>query len=342
MENSLATLLGALSARFEVTVLGTCAEVAGFVAARRPGATVRIVPEVAGGGNLARLARLVRTVRALRPDLLQASMGELYAAQHALTAAVVTGTPSVAVIHGVLPRHSQPKDFLFRWVMQRVTAVGAVSSYVAREVEAEFRLPSGSVHLLYGGVEHPGARPPVRREHPDEVVVGAVGRLAPEKGFDVLVRAMTALPACRLVIVGDGRDRSRLESLAARSGVAARVSFAGWVEPPWSAKLSFDLLVAPSRAEGFGLSVVEAMLAETPVVAASVGGLGELVHDGITGLLVPPEDPSALAAAVARLAADPELRATMGKRGRDSVVGRYSVEGMVRAYEQVFDAVART
>jgi glycosyltransferase involved in cell wall biosynthesis len=146
------------------------------------------------------------------------------------------------------------------------------------------------------------------------------GRLVPIKGFDLLLQALPAildaLPASRLLLVGDGPDRPLLEAQARALGVADRVQLVGVHAQVAPFLAAADLLVAPSRNEGLGKALVEAMALGCPVVATRVGGIPTVVADGETGRLVPPEDPGALAQAVAELLGDPGLRQTMGEAGR--------------------------
>jgi glycosyltransferase involved in cell wall biosynthesis len=218
-------------------------------------------------------------------------------------------------------------------LIRHLQVVGGVSKFVCRSIESEYRLPAGSARLLYNGIEDLPLPPPVGEgRSTSAMVIGAVGRCAPEKGFDVLLRAMVELPAdCRLVLLGEGAEQDE-----------DRVQFVGWVDPPWAATWKFDVLVAPSRVEAFGLVAVEAMRAKIPVIASGVGGFVEIIDDGSTGLLVEPGDPSALAVAIRRLSQDPVEHKAMAERAYDSVLGRFSVEAMAQAYVEVFDGIRKS
>lgn len=146
-------------------------------------------------------------------------------------------------------------------------------------------------------------------------VVGSMGRLAPQKGFDLLVEAMPALlaaePGTRVLIAGEGPERGRLERHARELGVDHALELVGYVEDPRAVFGATDVFVLPSRHEGFGLVFLEAMAMEVPVVGTRVVGIANAVRDGRTGILVPPEDPGALAEAILRLFAEPELRRSL-------------------------------
>ena len=168
--------------------------------------------------------------------------------------------------------------------------------------------------------------------------IGTIGRLDRQKGFDLVLRSLVELPDSHLVIIGDGPERGALEQLAAELGVAARTEFQGWRDDPRRHLTTFDVFVAPSRFEGFPLVIVEAMLAGLPVVASAVGSVAEAVVDGRTGLLVPPEDPRALARALAALLGDSGRRMSMGAAGREHAQA-FTPRAMALAYERLYHEI---
>lgn len=154
----------------------------------------------------------------------------------------------------------------------------------------------------------------------DELLVGAIGRLDPVKGQGDLLRAFAQLadahPRARLLLVGDGPDRSRLTALAGRGAGAARVHLAGNVAAAAQTLPALDVFVLPSHSECHSIALLEAMRAGCAVVATAVGGNVESIAHGRDGLLVPPADPAALAEALARLLGDTSLRHTCGANAR--------------------------
>ncbi len=144
----------------------------------------------------------------------------------------------------------------------------------------------------------------------------ALGRLHRNKGFDVLIRALPALPSLRLVLAGEGPERAPLQRLAQELGVAGRLSMPGWRGDQAGLLAACDVLVCPSRIEPLGNVVIEAFSAARPVVAAAVAGPLELIDPGRTGLLVPPEDPARLAAAIRTVLDDQPLAARLAAAGR--------------------------
>ncbi|MBI4570276.1 MAG: glycosyltransferase family 4 protein [Planctomycetes bacterium] len=182
------------------------------------------------------------------------------------------------------------------------------------------------------------ARPPGGAPFP---LAAVVGRLAGEKGHTYLFQAMEALvadfPAMLLLVIGDGPLAGDLREEARRRGVADRVAFIGLRKDVPRLLAACDLVVLPSLYESHGLALAEAMALSLPVVGTRAGGVPELVVDGECGLLAPPGDPQALADAIRRLANDPVLAARLAAAGRRRVEARYSLDGMVRRTEDLYE-----
>jgi glycosyltransferase involved in cell wall biosynthesis len=174
-------------------------------------------------------------------------------------------------------------------------------------------------------------------------VLGVVARLEPEKGHRYLIEAMPAIlrgaPETWLVIVGEGSLDASLRGLAASllGPAARRIVFTGRREDVAAITAEIDVAVLPSLREAQGISILEAMARRKPVVASAVGGIPEVLTNGLHGLLVPPADPLALAEACIRLACSPSLRSRMGEAGRATVEARFSLDAMVRQIEAIYD-----
>jgi glycosyltransferase involved in cell wall biosynthesis len=141
-------------------------------------------------------------------------------------------------------------------------------------------------------------------------------------------------------VAGDGPRAAELRVLAASLGIADRVTFLGHREDVDALLHEADAFVLPSRSEAFPNSVVEAMAAGLPVVAAGVGGLLELIDSGRDGVLVAPDDPAALAAALDALIADPSRARAIGDAAHDTIARRYSFDRMVRAFEELYRSLS--
>ncbi len=172
----------------------------------------------------------------------------------------------------------------------------------------------------------------------------ALGRLHPNKGFELLFEALAMTPDVQLWIAGDGPLRPRLETLAPRLGLAERVHFLGWREDVPALLASADLLVCPSLHEPLGNVVIEAWSAGLPVVATASDGPSELIEDGESGVLVPlPDRPgggaAALAHAIQRVCGDPALRATLVRAGRLAYEREFTEQAVVARYRGFFERV---
>ena len=174
-------------------------------------------------------------------------------------------------------------------------------------------------------------------------LLGVVARLEAEKGHRYLIEAMPAIlrsaPETWLVIVGEGSLDAELRAQAAAlpHHVGDRIVFTGRREDVAAITGEIDVAVLPSLREAQGISILEAMARRRPVVASAVGGIPEVVTDGLDGILVRPADPPALAEACIRLACSPPLRARLGEAGRATVEARFSLDAMVRRIEAVYD-----
>lgn len=167
------------------------------------------------------------------------------------------------------------------------------------------------------------------------VIIATVGSLHPRKGHAQLVRAfaeLTKREPARLIIVGEGPLAGELAQLAEDLGVADRVWFTGYLADPYGLLREVDIYVQPSIEEGFGIAVLEAMALGRPVIASKAGGLPELIEDGQTGLLVEPDDIAELGAALARLAADPDLRQALAANALRMAERRYDARMTSRSY----------
>jgi glycosyltransferase involved in cell wall biosynthesis len=177
----------------------------------------------------------------------------------------------------------------------------------------------------------------------EDVLVGVVARLEPEKGHRWLLSAwpsvVAAAPRSWLAIVGDGSLGEELRAQAATLPATARerVVFTGRRDDVAAITGELDIAVLPSLREAQGISILEAMARRRPVVASAVGGIPEVLTDGVDGILVPPADPAALADALARLSRSPSLRERIGEAGYRTVAERFSIDAQVRAIQVVYD-----
>lgn len=191
-------------------------------------------------------------------------------------------------------------------------------------VDARARLGIGSGQFVIGWV---GRMTGVKRT--DDVLESL--RLTRERGVDAV-----------LLMVGDGPDREHVEERASRLGIVRHCLFLGYQEDVSGWYRAFDAMILPSANEGTPVVVIEALAAGCPVVATDVGGVSDVVREGVDGFLVPARDTEALAERLTRLARDPELRARMGAAGRESVPARYAVERLVTDIDELYRSLLAT
>lgn len=237
----------------------------------------------------------------------------------------------------------------------RLSAMIAVSEAVRRAFLAAGVMGPARVVTVPNGVDTARVVPErngLRRRAGlggDVPVIGYVGRLSPEKGVPTLLEAARRLRpvaegGARVFVVGDdprpgGAYGAGLRRLAGEPGLAGRVHFFGWVEDAEAAAADFDVQVVCSRAEPFGLATLEGMARGRAVVATAAGGSPEIIRDGVDGLLVPPDDPDALARSLDRLLGDPGLRRRLGEAARRRVAERFSLAAMLDRVEAVYERV---
>lgn len=203
----------------------------------------------------------------------------------------------------------------------------------------ELGLERSQMAPIVNGVDTTYFAPPEEKDLLPFVKAVFVGRLTTQKGVDLLLRAWAELTEPReLILVGDGAERPSLEALASQLKLD-HVTFIGSTNDVRTYLQQADLFVLPSRAEGIPNAMLEAMACGLPVVATPVGGIPDVVLDGESGLLVPPEDVPALAAAIRRLLADSDLRHQMGQKARERVVSDYSLKAVTTRHLELYREV---
>jgi glycosyltransferase involved in cell wall biosynthesis len=175
-------------------------------------------------------------------------------------------------------------------------------------------------------------------------VIGYVGRLVRIKNLPLLIEAVSIVHRSRkvmLIIAGDGTERASLERTAADWGLSDRVRFCGWQHDLRAFYSMTDVVALSSRNEGTPVALIEAMAAARPVVATAVGGVPDAITDKVTGLLVPPGDPRAYAAALEKLAASPEFRASLGAAAREDVRSRFAAARLIDDLDSLYRSLIR-
>ena len=339
------------AARFEVSVVALSAGSA-VRKLQRAGAPVTVIDDpddaIATGALAAHLT-------SIRPDVVH---NHMYRAELVGTrAAIALGEVGhrrpyvVSTIHSSRVRTTEDREQLRR-LTPSMDRLIAVSRSIERKLHDEERT-AVPIELIYNGVDlerydHQEPCCTLRDEYgmePGSQIVGVVARLEPEKGHPTLLEAwpavLRAVPDAYLLVIGEGSQRDALEAMARNLRIAHRVVFTGRRDDVPAVTAALDVAVLPSYREAQGLSILEAMALSRPVVASNVGGIPEMIADGVTGLLVEPHDAAGLARAITRLLTDHPLADTLARQAHDMVHDRFSIEYMVEAVQRIYEEGAR-
>jgi glycosyltransferase involved in cell wall biosynthesis len=261
----------------------------------------------------------------------------------ALAARVAGVRALVCSYHSPIGRESTQRRLAMRMIHQALGVYAiAVSSVVRDQVATCYKPRSGRLLQIPSSVEDvaPGGARPQAGAH-SQLTIGFVGRLSHEKGVDILLSALAQVAdrgRYRVVLIGDGHERAALERQTRDLGLDGVVEFRGMLLNASAYLSEFDVVVIPSRLEGFGMIGAEACAASRPIIASRVGGLLDIVVDGENGWFVPPDDPAALALALERAAAEPATLQRMGEAGRRRYEAYWRVETMAARIAQVYEA----
>lgn len=358
LENGVVNVINRLDrGRFESSVC--CLKRAGEFARRIDDPRVVIHEMDWRGGNDPRLAlRLAELLRRTRPHIVHTRNAEPFF--YGFAGAKLARAQ--ALVHSEHGRKFDDRPARFavqRWMSRHTDAIFAVSGQLKTDLVRHVGMPESSVEVLHNGVDlsrfavadraipSVDERAALRREWgvPDNaLVVGSVGRLVAVKNYALLLRAVASgAPEVHLVLAGEGPERAALTAQAAALGIAARVHLLGHSNDVDRVLRAFDIFVLPSISEGMSNTLLEAMAAGVPPVASAVGGNGEIVRDGVDGLLFPNDDEAGLAACLAALCGDDALRARFAAAARERVQSTFDIRHMVERYEQLYERVhART
>lgn len=297
-----------------------------------------------------------KLLRDIKPDIVNAH----FASGYGTTARLVDYRPCLLSVWGSDVYDFPHKSPLHKWLVKKnllaATRVASTSHCMAGETRQLIPgltdiaiTPFGVDLAAYAGIK---PEPAVQKS---KLIIGTVKTMKPKYGIDTLIEAFALLqkslqskpdltaPDIELHMVGGGEQTPELHALAVRRGIADKVNFVGHVPhsqvPKELAKL--DIYVALSRNESFGVAIIEAGAAGRPVVVSNAGGLPEVTVDGVTGFVVPRENPAAAAAAIERLVLDANLRNQMGQGGQAHVAQHYSwdacVQTMLGVYQETIE-----
>ncbi len=289
--------------------------------------------------------RLVRVIASFGPDIIHTHS---YVLRYVLPAHLATWRGKV--VHSVHNVAEREVDYVGRWVHHAAFRLGVKPVAISGEVARSFRALYGRepAAIIYNGTRvekgfRAGARESWRRVHgfgPDDLLIVSLARFEAQKNpvglITAFARALPRLPSSYLVMAGEGSLAGECRAAAARLGVSDRVYFPGLCRDVAELLSACDLFALASDWEGVPVAVIEAMAARLPVVATAVGGVPELIETGVSGLLVKPGDPDALAWAFADLACDPERRRQMGDEAMRRAL-RFDSGAMIESYARLFE-----
>jgi len=243
------------------------------------------------------------------------------------------------------------KQFL-KWALRTSDQVVAISSYTAREIAELVPVPVRVIPYGLGFAESLPGGTAARRSTDGTFQILYVGNLIPRKGVRYLIDALHRLPStipAKLLILGEGTDRAKLEAQVHELGLAGRVEMPGRVPEPdlHRAFHEASVLVLPSivdqrgDTEGLGVVLLEALSYRVPVIGSAIGGITDIIGHGETGLLVPPEDPTAIAKAIERIATDPAFAKRLAEAGSRRVREQFGWEAIIAAWQECYAAALR-
>jgi len=245
------------------------------------------------------------------------------------------------------------RRFSYKAFISHIKKIVAVSKDIQDLLRGELKLSPQKVKLIYNGIdtrkfEYKKDLEGVRKElnlSKGELVLGNVGNLREVKDHHTLILSFNRIsflfPQVKLLIIGEGELKSSLVKLCEELGLENKVLFLGHRKDVPSLLDLMDVFILSSRLEGCSISILEAMASEKPVVATRVGGNPELVLEGKTGLLVPSAEPEKLAQKIILLIKDEKLRRKMGREGKKRVREKFSLERMIKNYEELYSLILR-
>lgn len=330
-------IIEALANRFDfVVAAGRGAAEETLSKSEEAGARTTVIDGLRRKPSLSGQIALTRMLRRTKPGLIHVNASDQGSGVAAFIASHFVGAPLVATLHNMIPGRSRARESVSRAMLRGSDEIIAVSDSVGGYLE---RL--GLQHVVVKNGLLPPRLDPSARDRlgldPNAFVVGGIGRLHHQKGWDVLCAAAPSIrarrPDIQIVVVGDGPLRQELERMPG----SGAVKFAGYVPDASSLLGAFDLLVMPSRYEGLGLVAIEGMFAGVPILASRVDGLIEVI--GGAGRLVSPEAPDLLADAIVELASDQSGRQSLAARASERAQRLFHRDRMADQTAAVYELV---
>jgi glycogen(starch) synthase len=341
LETLVGELVGDLAGRGHTVLVVTSSEPGGLAERSEwRGVEVRRLPlhTPLARNDVRRIAEVRRSIAELKrdfaADVVHVHLADAAVIYHALTE---TGAPCVVTVHSALAAAEAREGTVLRRALERADVVTACSRSMLDQVLAMVPSVAPNARVVLNGIDTDRVMPSPLPDGPPRVLL--IGRCVEEKGFDVALRACARLgDDAQVLLVGDGVERAGLVDLAAELGVHLEAPGALGVADVGAAYARASVVAVPSRyPEPFGLVAVEAGLAARPVVASAVGGLPEVVDDGVTGLLVAPDDPAALADALDAVLRNRAFAQRLADAGHRQAVARFSMARHTTELERIYE-----
>ena len=295
--------------------------------------------------SLSATRKILSLVKSFEPQIIHAYSGKAIS-NSVIASYFMSDRPKIIAYRGAIGNISKfDPSYWTTFLNSKVDKITCVSKYIEQGM-LESGIPANRVCTIYKGHDpnwYKANNPKSKKDldiPEDAFVVGSIANFRRNKGIDLLIDAAKSLSKdlynLHLVLIGKVHDQS-LYKQAEQSGISDRIHFLGFKDNPSEYLPMFDVFVMPSRIrEGFAKSVVEAMCCELPCIISNVGGMPELIRDGVDGLIFPEEDSRALAKAILKLAEDPEFRASFGKSGAARIAGEFSVDKTMREIIELY------
>ena len=298
--------------------------------------------------SLSATKKILSLVKSFKPQIIHAYSGKAIS-NSVIASYFMSDRPKIIAYRGAIGNISKlDPSYWTTFFSSRVDKIACVSNYIEQGM-LESGISADKICTIYKGhdpswykVDSPKSKSDLGISE-DAFVVGSIANFRRNKGIDLLIKAANSLskdiPNIHLVLVGKVHDESLFKQ-AKDSDISDRIYFLGFKDNPAEYLPMLDAFTAPSRVrEGLAKSVIEAMLCELPCITSNVGGLPELIRDGIDGIIFPEEDSEALAEAILKLAKDPELRASYGKSAAARISSEFSIDQTVAQTIELYQSV---
>ena len=297
--------------------------------------------------NLKALFRLVRLIKKIKPQIVQT---HIYPANTlGRTAAFFANVPIIIGTEHGLYRWKKKHQFLIDRVLAIISdKIIVVSNAAKKHIYRSTKIPVSKLQTIYNFIDietfiPKKSKDALRQEFGVsdlDFIVGSVGRIVKEKGYDILLQSINLLRgrgySFKYIVVGDGKYLKTLKSNACAADLSRDIIFTGFRSDIADILQIFDIFVLPTLDEGFGISIIEAQIMGLPVIASSVDAIPEIIQNGYNGLLIPPNDPNSLANEIEYLYKNAGSRSEIGIRAKESVVERFSARVSINNLDDVY------